>query len=185
MEEIKNQLNNAIELEKVEETEDINITLYDEDDLKSICDVLYFIANTDMMIIHIYAGCAWDGVYGIGNYAKSDYDSIKRQYKWSKQFKEEEDENILKYKACIYHLYKIITSAKEANIEDEISKIIKKFSKLLDNTVDDFNNICSFILETKGMLSIDEITNIFAEVLYWKMKEEKLITRKELKELLD
>ena len=157
----------------------------DEMLLTSTRNMLHGIATIDVLFLKVILDFLSETFQGYYYY---DFDDVRRSFmnvkKYYKSLSEEDRRNkgitddLIKYKACAYHLYKKI---KNIEIVDESNaKLISKINNTLSHTLQTFNRITN-----RCDLQNETLYKVLADKLYNNMRYANLITKEELEKLIN
>lgn len=163
----------------------ISKDLKDEMLLTSTRNMLHGIATIDVLFLKVILDFLSETFQGYYYY---DFDDVRKSFinlkKYYKSLSEEDRKNkgitddLIKYKACAYHLYKKI---KNIEVVDEANaKLISKINNTLSHTLQTFNSITN-----RCDLQNKTLYKVLADKLYNNMKYANLITEEELKKLVN
>ena len=158
--------------------------LEDEMLLTSTQNMIHGIATIDVLFLKVildFLSETFQGYY-------YDFDDVRRNFmnvkKYYTSLSEEDRRNkgitddLIKYKACAYHLYKKI---KNIEIVDESNaKLISKINNTLSHTLQTFNRITN-----RCDLQNETLYKVLADKLYNNLRYANLITKEELEKLIN
>ena len=153
--------------------------------LNSTRNKLHGIATLDLLFLKVlldYLPETFEGYYYY------DFDDVRRSFinvkKYYKLLSEEDRNNkgitddLIKYKACAYHLYKKIKNTVIVN--ESNAKLISKINNTLSHTLQTFNRITN-----RCDLQNETLYKVLADKLYNNMRYANLITKEELEKLIN
>ena len=117
-----------------------------------------------------------------------DFEDVERNFISSKKLyqllsKQERKQkgitdDLIKYKACAYHLYKKIKNT--AVVDESNANLMSKINNTLSHTLQTFNNITN-----RCDLKSETLHKVLSDKLYNNMKYANLITEEELEKLVN
>ena len=177
--EVSEQETNEMEKEKIVELFFTSIL---------ISNILYFIANNDIVTVYVLLQTINADEEFFSRNKHYDYDSIERQFIHAKEFyKNGQDEDIAKTKACIYYLYQMLEMDNVRNkpIDDDL-ELMQTVLNVIIATLNQFlyKANCLIIDDIEEKFTNFDLEKVFFEILYHNMKVEKLITKSKFEKLL-
>ena len=168
---------------KYNETSHYN--LEDELLLTNIRNQIYAITIYDVLHLKVLIDSldsAFEGMYFY------DFEDVERNFISSKKLyqllsKQERKQrgitdDLIKYKACAYHLYKKIKNT--AVVDESNANLMSKINNTLSHTLQTFNNITN-----RCDLKSETLHKVLSDKLYNNMKYANLITEEELEKLVN